>query len=307
MHKTLRPGSTIALVAPAGRVHQQELESSIHWLQTLGFNTLAGEHLYDDFFLGYHFAGKAENRLKDLQWAFSNDAVDAIFCARGGYGCAQLLDLLDVSELKQKPKRLVGYSDVTALHQFLQKHEISSVHGVTLKPLKTHYSQATYDSLQQIFFGDDLYYAWETSHQNREGAVKGRLVGGNLSILYSLVGTKYNAVQPGDVLFVEDWNENWYALDRMLTSMRLAGYFDGLKAIVLGNFTKMDDKNENTDFESPFDPLSYKIIDKCLAPLEIPIAYGFPAGHTGDNRALILGQEVELKIEKHQSEMKFLY
>lgn len=302
----LLSGSKVALVAPAGRVKREEIETCLQKLKEWKFEPVFGEHLFDDFFFGYHYAGMPENRLKDLQWALSSPEIDAIWCARGGYGCAHLLKELSPNGFLEKPKWLVGYSDITAIHQWLQKNGIPSIHGVTAKLLNTDYSSETFSSIQEVFCGPISDYTFESETANCSGKATGRLIGGNLSILYSLVGTSYSATQAGDILFIEDWNENWYALDRMLTSLIQSNYFDGINGIIIGNFTRMDVKEDHLDFHSSFDSTSYQIIKKILSPLDIPLAFGFPAGHTGDNRAIVLGLDVTLEVGSNSASLKFL-
>lgn len=297
--KSLQKGASIALVAPSGSVKESDLDFAIHWLESNDFVPVLSENLLGKHDFGYKYSGTIAERLSDFNWAISDPNIDAIWCARGGYGSVHLLDSIEIMQMKKKPKWIIGYSDITAFHQSLQTHGMASIHGVTAKQIEKKQTERSYQSLLSILTSkEDLSYEW--SHRmNTDLELEGELVGGNLSILYSLIGTKYITKTEKSILFIEDWQENWYAIDRMLMNLILSGYMQQFLGILLGSFTKMDDKNENPDYKKSFDETTYKIIQERLKKYGIPIVFGFPAGHIEDNCALTMGANTLIKVKNN--------
>lgn len=302
----LKANDKVAIVAPAGRVFEAELLENIRFLESLGLTPILSENLFNEYYDGYHYAGKVEDRLSDFQTALNDDDIKAIWCARGGYGSVHLLEDLNWNGFLQNPKWIIGYSDITAIHNRVNNMGIATIHGLTIKKLNADYTVETFESLKTALFGEKLNYKIQTNPLNKEGKTSGRLAGGNLSLIYSLTGTEM--VLKGDdlILFIEDWHENWYHLDRMLMNLKLTGLLSKIKGLIVGSFTKMDVEEENSEYDSPYDSESYRIIHNFIKDLKIPVCFGFPAGHIGDNRALILGSEVQLNVGKNHVTLDFI-
>ena len=299
MPKPLKPNAKIAIVAPAGRIFRHELDFALDWITTNGWQAIFSEKLFREHNFGYFYAGHDEHRLQLLQEAMDDDSVDAIWFARGGYGSVRLIDELDFTQFIQNPKWLIGYSDITVFHNHLNNLGIPTLHAVTAKQLNVNYSDATYSSLKSVLNGEKLTYQLPSHALNQLGDATGKLVGGNLSIIYSLLGSD-SFIKGNDlILFIEDWQENWYHLDRMMMALKRNGLFEKLKGVIVGSFTKMDTREENQTFDADFDEISNQIIHSFIGQLGIPVAFNFPAGHLGDNRALILGNELEFSVNEY--------
>ena len=295
----LQPNNKVAIVAPSGRVFQEELLDNLALLDTWKLVPVFGDNLYADFYNGYHYAGTVQQRLHDFQFALDHDEIKAIWCARGGYGAVQLLDQLNWDKFLREPKWLIGYSDITAFHNHLNNWDIPTIHAITVKKLNSNYSESTFKTLQKALFGEGLKYEISSHPLNKTGNARGKLVGGNLSIIYSLSGS-WSALQ-GDnlVVFIEDWNENWYHLDRMLMNLKRSGLLGRIKGLIVGSFTRMDLEEENPHFLAEYDKTSYEIIYQFIENYNIPVCFEFPAGHIGDNRALVMGSEVTLDVKEN--------
>ncbi|MBF0597622.1 S66 peptidase family protein [Faecalibacter rhinopitheci] len=296
----LQKGDKIAIVAPAKRMIEGELEEAINLIQEWGFEVTLGKNIYKEYNLGYLYAGTDEERAEDFQWALDDPSIKAIWCARGGYGCVKIIDKLDFSTFKQNPKWIIGYSDITVFHNHINQLGFQTIHGVTAKKLVgVDYHENSYLSLYKTLVGEKINYTIPTTHLfNKVGEAEGELVGGNLSIIYSLLGS-ISAINPkGKILFIEDWFENWYAVDRMLMNLKRNGIFDQINGLILGSFTHMDTEEENSqNYYHPYDPNTYNVIQELTKTLNIPIGYEFPAGHTGYNLSLKMGDKVHLKVD----------
>lgn len=301
----LQKDDKIAVVAPSGRVFKHELEQNLQFIISLGLQPILGKNLFNDFFEGYHYAGTVKQRFDDFQWAIDDEEIKAIWCARGGYGAVQIVDILNWKQFKVQPKWLIGYSDITVFHNALNNLDVESVHGLTIKKLDVEYTNETFKTLETALFGRKLCYKLKHHPLNKPGNIQGKLVGGNLSLLYSQVGSRTEIAGDNLILFIEDWNENWYHLDRMLTSLKRSGLLARIQGLIVGSFTKMDTEDENPNFQSDFDPTSYDIIRKFMDNYKFPICFCFPAGHIGDNRALRLGSTINLSVTSEKSTIEF--
>lgn len=301
----LKPQDKVAILAPAGRVFQEELEENLNFLKSLDLIPILGENLFQDFFEGYHYAGNPEQRIADFQQALDNPEIKAIWCARGGYGSVLLLDNLIWDKFLENPKWIIGYSDITAFHNHVNNWNIPSLHGITVKRLNTPYTEESFISFRKALMGEELKYEIPFHPFNKLGEVQGKLVGGNLSIIYSLLGSKSAIHGENLILFIEDWNENWYALHRMMMGIKRAGILEKIKGLIVGSFTRMDVEEENPQFLEPFDETSHQIIHKFMEEYSIPVCFQFPAGHIGDNRALRMGTEIKLSVTNQSSIVEF--
>ena len=306
----LKQGDKIALVAPAKRILDGELEEAIQLIQDWGFQPVLGNNIYKQYDLGYVFAGKDEERAADFQWALDDPEIKAIWCARGGYGSVKIIDLLNFETFSNNPKWVIGYSDITVFHNHINRLGFQTIHGVTAKKLvDVEYDSDSYPSLYRALTGGNTNYSISTSHSfNNLGEAEGELVGGNLSIVYSLLGSE-SAIQPdGKILFLEDWFENWYAVDRMMMNIKRNGIFDKISGLILGSFTHMDTEEENQEnYNHHYDPKTYEVIYELVKQYQIPIAFGFPAGHTGHNLALKMGEKVHIKVDTKSVNLQFNY
>lgn len=295
----LKKGDKIAIVAPAKRIVVGELEEAIQLIKDWGFIPVLGKNIYQQFDLGYLYAGTDQERAEDFQWALDDPEIKTIWCARGGYGCVKIIDRLDFTQFIQHPKWIIGYSDITVFHNHVNHLGIQTLHGVTAKRLgDVEYHYDSYPSVYRALTGDKMNYSIQSHAFNKIGEAEGELVGGNLSMIYSLLGSASTLEASDKILFLEDWFENWYAVDRMLMNIKRNGILDQIKGLILGSFTRMDTEEENQEnYFHPYDPKTYEIIQSIVKDYDIPICYGFPAGHTGHNIALKMGSNVRLKVD----------
>ena len=244
------------------------------------------------------FAGKDKERLSDFQNKLNDEEVDAIWCARGGYGTVRIIDHLDFTKFRKNPKWIIGYSDVTVLHNYINNLGFETLHATMPINVPKNTTEAV-NSLKNALFGGSLSYSSSSNELNMVGEGKGELIGGNLSILYSLLGSDTALKTEGKILFIEDLDEYLYHIDRMMQNLKRNGYFDKLKGLIVGSMTEM---NDNT---IPFGKTANHIVHDICKDFNFPICFDFPAGHVDDNRALIFGREVELIVGDKEFSVKF--
>ena len=285
----LRKGDKIGIVAPARWVKPEETEAALKVFESWGLMVVRGENLYEQH---HQFAGTDEQRTADMQAMLDNESIRAIICARGGYGTVRLLDRLDFSKFAAKPKWVVGYSDITALHSHIQsQYEIETLHAV----MPYAYSQesdcaASWESLRKALFGEDLVYETRPGMFSRKGQAKAVLTGGNLSMLYSISGSVSETNTNGKILFIEDLDEYLYHIDRMMQQLKRSGKLAGLSGLIIGGMGKMRDN------QIPFGKTAQEIISETVQDYRYPVLFDFPAGHDPLNLSLILGREVSLEV-----------
>ena len=285
--QALRKGDTVALVATARKNILPNLQPAIDLLESWGLQVLLGQTIGLD---NHQLAGTDAQRAADFQLQLENPEVKAIWCVRGGYGTVRMIDLVNFSVLDKQPKWIIGFSDVTVLHAHLQGLGFASIHG--LMPVNVEKATAeAIESLRKILFDEPLRYELPYQSENQLGSATGELIGGNLSILYSLMGSDSQLNGEGKILFIEDLDEYLYHLDRMCMGLKRSGLFAQLSGVIVGTFSQMHDN------EIPWGKSAYEILAEHLSPLNIPIAYHFPAGHIADNRALPLGKMVHLQVD----------
>ena len=291
----LQKGDTIAIVAPAGILKNRKhiIDKAKALAESWGLKVVYGKHMFNQ---NHHFAGTDAERCEDFQDALDNPNIKAIWSARGGYGSVRILDQLDFTKFKDNPKWVIGYSDITAFHNHVHNLGIETIHGMmgTSMQDKPEDIPETIETLRKALFGEDLIYSIPSSKDNRVGQVSGELVGGNIAILTSMLGSDSQISTDGKILFIEEIGEYKYSIDRMLQSIKRAGYFTKVKGVIVGDMSKV--KKNTTPWGSSIEQL---ILD--VLPKDIPVLFDFPAGHEPDNRALIMGREVELNINKNQS------
>ncbi|WP_407403988.1 LD-carboxypeptidase [Chryseobacterium sp.] len=296
--KPLEKGAKIALISPAGSVIPAQLEKGIEIIKKKGYVPILGENLYTQFSNGYSYAGTEAQRTQDLNWALNDPEISAIWASRGGYGCQHLVENLNLKGFKKNPKWYIGYSDNTVIQSFLLKKGFSSIHGQTIKTSSFGVTKESYNLIFDVLKGKTLQYDIKAHALNKKGNISGELIGGNLALIYALLGTKYSFDFTDKILFIEDIGENFYALDRMMMSLELAGVFTKIKGLIVGGMTNMANEKDNKEYEESFDSFAYKIISDRLVKYKFPVVFGFPNGHIYDNRPLIIGAMVQMKVEK---------
>ena len=295
--KRLSTGDTIAIIAPASGASDSEFENALQNLADLGFKTKVGKYARG----GSGFlAGTDEERLHDLHWAFSDNEIDAVWCVRGGYGTPRLLPKINYKLIKKNPKALIGFSDITALHlAIFQKTGLVTFHGPVATSNFTDYTKthvvntlmhpsSRYEiKLPKVPEGEnpELYKTTVI----KEGKCRGKLIGGNLSLLAALAGTPFEIKKTkGKILFIEDVNEPLYKVDRLLTQLRQSLKMQEFEGIAIGVFTK-----GNGDLESYTKGLQEVFRDR-LGDLRVPIISGLSFGHIRDQFTLPFGIKAEM-------------
>jgi muramoyltetrapeptide carboxypeptidase len=291
----LQKGDTVAIVCTARKNIEDNLKPTINLLENWGLKVKIGKTIGLDHF---QLAGTDEERAADFQEQLNDTNVKAIWCVRGGYGTVRMLDLLDFTQFKQNPKWIVGFSDVTVLHSQLNRMGIESLHAIMPVSVPRASDQAI-NSFCKALFGEPLEYTLTCDAINHNGKATGELVGGNLSILYSLLGSESAIDCTDKILFIEDLDEYLYHIDRMLLNLKRNGCLTSLKGIVVGAMTKMNDN------DIPWGKNALEIIEDITKDLKIPIIYNFPAGHIQDNRALIFGRQVTMEVNDKESKLTF--
>lgn len=302
--KSLKKGAKIAVISPAGAVDAAQLQKGIEMIKNKGFEPVLGEHLYTKFSHGYTYAGTEKERIKDMNWALNDSDISAIWASRGGYGCQQLIQHLKLKKFKENPKWYIGYSDNTVIQSYLLKNGFVSIHGQTIKTSSFGVTDESYDLIFDILKGKMPKYSLTSNPLNKEGNIEGELVGGNLALIYALLGTKYSFDFKDKILFIEDIGENFYALDRMIMTLELAGVFKKIKGLIVGGMTNMGDEKDNKDYAESFDGFAYQMISERISKYKFPVVFGFPNGHIKDNRPLLIGGNLKMNI-KAKSEIKF--
>ena len=301
---SLKKGDKIAVISPAGSVEESQLQNGLNLIRTRGYEPVLGKNLYTKFSKGYNYAGTEKERISDMNWALNDPEISAIWASRGGYGCQHLLGHLKLSDFKKNPKWYIGYSDNTVIQSYLLKNNFASIHAQTIKTSGFGVTPEGYDLTFDILKGKFPKYSIQSNSFNKSGTADGELVGGNLALIYALLGTKYSFDFKDKILFIEDIGEKFYALDRMIMSLELAGVFRKIKGLIVGGMTLMEDEKENMNYEESFDEFSYQLIAERISKYDFPVIFGFPNGHIYDNRPIIIGAEISMKVGE-KVEVKF--
>jgi len=251
----------------------------------------------------HQFAGEDKDRLDDLQMMLDHPDIKAIFCARGGYGTIRLLSRIDLKGFAAHPKWVVGFSDITVLHAFLQMRiGLATIHAAMPYTFRdvTGREDPAVASLFRILKGEFPSYTIPAHYLNREGTGTGILLGGNLSLLCSLTGTPYQFPMREAVLFLEEVDEYLYHIDRMMQNLKLAGMLENLAGLVVGGLTDMHDN------EVPFGMDAAEIIRSAVEEFDFPVCFDFPAGHIKENMAMVLGRQVSLIVNEEGSQLEYI-
>ncbi len=296
----LKPGDTVAIVAPSGILlnKKSEVYQAESLLKSWGLNVVIGKHVFKQ---NGHFAGTDAERCEDFQKALDDPKIKAIWCARGGYGTVRILDKLDYTQFKKQPKWLLGFSDITALHNDLNILGVESIHTLMCTSLTKDLNglENTISTFKDAIFGNSLAYTLEGSKYNKVGTSTGPIVGGNLTMIHTMLGSKSSIDLSGKILFIEETGEYAYHIDRMLQSLKRAGYFDQCKGIIVGDISKV--RKNTTEFGRTIEEIILDVVED----YDFPVAFNMPAGHEKDNRALILGRTIQLTVGKDKTEVVF--
>lgn len=285
----LKRGDKIGIVSPAGKIEPEKVGIAVTKLEQLGLKVVLGKHVFDEY---HQFAGRDLNRLKDFQQMLDDSEIKAILCARGGYGCVRILEHIDFDLFLRKPKWVIGYSDITVLHSYLNNIlDVESLHSVMPINFSDDKNGKSVETLLNAIMGKVEDYNILPHDLNRLGVAEGELIGGNLSILYSLRGTLMDFETHGKILFIEDVGEELYHLDRMMHNLRMGGKLSELQALIVGGFSAMKEGDPK------FGNSAYEIIKEAVSNYSYPVVFNFPAGHIDDNWTLPLGRYVKLKVD----------
>lgn len=285
----LQKGDKIVIISTARKIKLAELQPAIEVLTNWGLEVILGKNLLNE---ENQFAGTTEHRTEDLQLALDDKNINAIFCARGGYGTVKVIDNIDFTEFQKHPKWIVGYSDVTVLHNHInQNFNIQTLHATMPINFSTT-SAESLTSLKNALFGEKLNYQFKSTKLNKNGETEGELVGGNLSIIYSLTGTISQLNVKNKILFIEDLEEYLYHIDRMMMNLKRAGMLAHLSGLIVGGMTEMKDN------AIPFGKTAEEIIFDAVKEYDYPVCFGFEAGHISTNLALKMGAMMKLKVDE---------
>lgn len=289
----LKSGDRVIILASARKITKQELSDTISLLESKGLKVCLGESINAE---ENQFAGSDELRAKDLQKAIDDKQIKAIFFARGGYGSVRIIDKVDFSPLENNPKWLIGYSDVTAiLNHVYFKHSVASLHAIMPINIKKEiFDSSAIESMLNLLFGKDFSFTTPCDFAQKDCKVKGRVIGGNLSVLYSLLGSESFGETEDLILLIEDLDEYLYHIDRMMQALKRAGKLKNLKALLVGAMTQMHD---NT---IPFGKTAYQIIEEAVKQYDYPKIFGASIGHIEErNNAVVIGGEMEIKVKEN--------
>jgi muramoyltetrapeptide carboxypeptidase len=289
----LQRGDLIYITSPAKAIDQEAVLFAKAFFENAGFSVEISAHC-----LGQHhyFSGTDEERAADFQYGLDSPEIKAIVCARGGYGCVRIVDRLQWASMLRHPKWIVGFSDVTVFHHRMHQFNLPSIHGTMPLNFQENTSLAL-DTLLAALTGNPYTIRCATQAHNKIGSATGKLIGGNLSIIYSLLGTNDGLDFSDSILFIEDLSEQLYSIDRMFFSLEKAGAFDKIKGLIVGGMTHLKDT------EVPFGKKIEELVLSHFQFRKIPIAFGFSAGHIENNQALILGKTYTLLVEEKETRL----
>ena len=291
----LKKGDTVAIVCTARKFFPEDAKPAIDLLESWGLKVKLGKTIGLD---SCQLGGTDTERAVDFQEQLDNDNIKAIWCARGGYGTVRIIDLIDFTKFKKHPKWVMGFSDVTVLHSHINTLDVATLHSImpfTVPKAPEEVKQ----TFKNALFGIKNSYIIPSKSYDRKGVAKGELVGGNLSIIYSLLGSKSSIDTKDKILFIEDLDEYLYHVDRMLQNMKRNDYYKNVKGIIVGSMRDMHDN------EIPFGQNEVQLITEIVKDLNIPIAFEFCAGHQKDNRTLMLGSHVDFEVNETEIKLTF--
>jgi len=288
----LKKGDRIAITCPAGYMPKDKAQTCIATLQQWGYEVMVGNTLGSKS--KNYFSGTEETRLNELQAMLDDESIKAILCGRGGYGISRIIDQLDFTRFKKNPKWIIGFSDITLLHAHINRNlKIATLHAPMAAAFNNGENKNEFiTSLHKALVGKKAKYTCMADPFNKLGEAKGELVGGNLTLIAHLIGTKSDINTKNKILFIEDIGELIYSTDRMLHQLKRSGKLTNLKALIVGGFTDVKDT------ERPFGKKVKELIKDILQDYDYPVCFDFPVGHKKENYALKIGSNFQLKITK---------
>ncbi|RUT78032.1 S66 peptidase family protein [Ancylomarina longa] len=294
----LKKGDKIGIISPAGRIDPDQVGVAVKRLEDIGLKVVLGKHVFD---VDNQFAGKDINRLRDLQMMLDDSEIKAILCSRGGYGSVRILEHINFDWFIRKPKWIVGYSDITVFHTYLNNIlDVESLHACMPINFSVKEDDKAFISMVESLYGRFENYVIESHPLNRKGNAEGELIGGNLSILYSLRGTFLDFEPQGRILFIEDVGENLYHLDRMMQNLKIGGKLSELQALIVGGMSDMKTGDPK------FGKTAYEIIYEAVKFYDYPVVFNFPAGHIRENWSLPLGKYLELQVDNEKVKFNWI-
>lgn len=278
----------IRIVSPGKAIDDAKIDFAEGYLRSKGYEVSIGEHARGQHM---YFSGTEVERLEDMQTALNDENLDVIICSRGGYGAIHLVDKLDYRKYLWNPKMIVGYSDITVFHNRMSRMGFESVHATAPLNFEENTTEAL-DSLINVIDGNEIEYNIPNHSLNRHGEVTEKVVGGNLSILCSLIGTHDELRTRNRILFIEEIGEPVYKIDRMMRQLKNAKLLSRLDGLIVGGISNVKDS------EPPYGATAEEVIKEAVEEYDYPVCFGFPAGHINDNRALVLGRDAKLSVSK---------
>ena len=292
----LSKGDLIYITAPAKATDAASVSFTKSFLESHGFRVLLSEHC-----LGVHryFSGTDEERTSDMQFGIDHPEVKAILCARGGYGCVRIVDQINWANMLREPRWVIGFSDITVFHHRLMKLGVQSIHGSMPLNFEKNSPEAL-ETMIGILRGENPQISCAGNEFNHLGEANGTLIGGNLSIVFSLLGTDDSYSFDDSILFLEDLAEQLYHLDRMFFALKKTGALAKIKGLIIGGMTDLEDTDNPTELTIN------EIVSQHFNYSKIPICYDFPIGHFADNRSVIVGAKVHFKVDETTAELSYL-
>ena len=286
---SLQAGDTVYILSTAKKISEQEILCAVETYKSWGLNVLIGKTIGAE---QNQFAGPDDLRREDFQYALDSPNIKAIICARGGYGTVRMMDDLNYDGFMKHPKWIVGFSDITFLHTHISNN-IGTMGLHAQMPIQFERSTPeALETLRKELFGEKNIYEVAPHELNRSGEAQGILIGGNLSILYAITGTRSGINTDRKILFLEDLDEYLYHIDRMILNLKRSGKLQGLAGLIVGGFTDMHDN------KIPFGKTAYEIILEAVSDYNFPVCFNFPMGHIEDNRALVVGKTYKMEVGK---------
>ena len=292
----LNPGDLIYITAPAKLMDTQAVTYAKKHLEENGFKVLISKNC-----LGKHhyFSGTDEERLWDLQFGIDHPDVRAILCARGGYGSIRLVDRINWANMLREPKWLIGFSDITVFHHRLNKLGVQSIHGSMPINFEKN-TEAALTTLVNTLKGSWPQFLLPSNQSNKVGIATGNLIGGNLSIVYSMLGTDDQFDFEDSILFLEDLGEHYYQVERMFFALKKSGAFQKIKGLIIGGISELEDT------DPPLGRTIEEIVLDQLMFTRIPVLFNFPGGHIEDNRAMVFGKKIQLTVSEGEASVVYL-
>jgi len=292
----LKKGDLIAIIAPAKAIEEEFVFHAMAFFKDAGYRVMIGRNTLGNY---HYFSGTDQQRREDFQQAIDNPEVKAILCARGGYGAVRIVDGIKWNYFQEHPKWIIGYSDITVFHQQIQRMGMKSIHAT----MPLNFMENTPESLQTLLDaieGKSYKIQINSATENKYGKTTGVLIGGNLSVLCSLIGTNGQADYTKKILFIEEVDEQLYAIDRMFFTLKKAGVWQQIEGLIVGGMTNCKDTTTKT--------IGMNIQEMVLQHVgyrNIPVCFDFPAGHIDDNRALVMGEKIQIEINQKDTTVIF--